>query len=145
MSGTRILIGGALVLVLIAAVVLTLSGRRVWRQVQEEPPKVETTAVQEGSDANGVTPLMKAALRGDESTVRKLLDQGADVNSRDRDGETALMAAGYNGNVRVVRLLLDRGADVNPRSRKGYTAFDLAVKRGNDDVRRLLSERAAGH
>jgi ankyrin repeat protein len=148
MSSTKILVGGAAVLVLIAAVVLTLSGQRVWRQGQEEPARVETAdAVRAGSasDANGVTPLMKAALRGDESTVRQLLDRGADANAQDRDGETALMAASYNGNGRVVRLLLDHGAQVNPRSRKGYTALDLAVKRGNDDVRKLLSERAAGH
>jgi hypothetical protein len=57
--------------------------------------------------------LWEAARKGDAAVVKKLLDEGVDVNTKFRYGATALSYACDRGHVDVVRLLLDRGADVN--------------------------------
>src|SRR6185295_16170399 len=59
--------------------------------------------------------LADAARKGDAAAVKKLLDEGVDVNTKFRYGTTALSFACDRGHLDVVRLLLDRGADVNIR------------------------------
>jgi len=69
-------------------------------------------AAQAGARAEA---LADAARKGDAAAVKKLLDEGVDVNSKFRYGTTALSFACDRGNLDVVTLLLDRGADVNVR------------------------------
>src|ERR1700686_1670239 len=59
--------------------------------------------------------LAEAARKGDAMAVRRLLDEGVDVNTKYRYGATALAYASDRGHLDVVKLLLDRGADVNVR------------------------------
>jgi Ankyrin repeats (3 copies) len=71
-----------------------------------------------GSAANGDArgeALADAARKGDAAAVKKLLDEGVDVNTKFRYGTTALSFACDRGHLDVVKLLLDRGADVNVR------------------------------
>jgi hypothetical protein len=56
--------------------------------------------------------LAKAAFDGDVETVRRLLDEGADVDARGRNW-SPLHAAIENGQVACVRLLIARGANVD--------------------------------
>ena len=57
--------------------------------------------------------LWEAARKGDATTVKKLLDEGVDVNTKYRYGATALSYACDRGNLEVVKVLLAHGADVN--------------------------------
>jgi ankyrin repeat protein len=57
--------------------------------------------------------LSEAARKGDAAAVKKLLDEGVDINTKFRYNRTALSFAADRGHVEVVKLLLDRGADVN--------------------------------
>jgi hypothetical protein len=57
--------------------------------------------------------LAEAARKGDVAVVKKLLDEGVDVNTKYRYGATALSYACDRGHLDVVKLLVDRGADVN--------------------------------
>lgn len=59
--------------------------------------------------------LSEAARKGDAAAVRKLLDEGVDVNTKFRYNRMALSFAADRGHVDVVKLLLDRGADVNAK------------------------------
>ncbi|KAJ8613654.1 hypothetical protein CTAYLR_003139 [Chrysophaeum taylorii] len=53
-----------------------------------------------------------AASEGDLETIRRIVQQGLDVNTGDYDGRTMLHLAAAEGNVKVARLLIDEGADV---------------------------------
>ena len=59
--------------------------------------------------------LAEAARKGDAAAVKKLLDEGVDVNTKYRYDTTALFYACDRGHLEVVKLLVDRGADVNAR------------------------------
>jgi len=60
--------------------------------------------------ADGRTPLMQAALRGDAPLVRFLLCRSALIHQRDREGNTALHLAMRGKHTDVVLLLLRAGA-----------------------------------
>jgi ankyrin repeat protein len=57
--------------------------------------------------------LWEAARKGDATTVKKLLDEGVDVNTKYRYGATALSYACDRGHLEVVKVLLEHSADVN--------------------------------
>ncbi len=90
----------------------------------------------------GATPLMLAALHGNEDLVRLLLDQGADPSARNGAGATALMWAA--GDIGKVRLLLASGAQVNVASEDGKTPLMIAARHeGASAIVRLLLEKSA--
>ena len=94
--------------------------------------------------------LADAARKGDAAAVKKLLDEGVDVNTKYRYGATALSYACDRGHLDVVTLLLDRGADVNVKdSFYGATPLSWAVtpamgrKPQHPDIVRLLLQHGA--
>jgi len=92
--------------------------------------------------SGGITPLMYAALYGDRTSARLLLDAGADPNARNDAGATGLMWA--VDDLEMTRLLLERKADPNVRSADGRSALMLAAGRSgaSDVVKRLLDAGA---
>jgi ankyrin repeat protein len=90
----------------------------------------------------GATPLMAAALYGDASLVKTVLDAGANPNAANDAGATPLMWA--VSDIDKVRVLLDAGADVRARSDDGRSPILAAAGiRGNHDVVALLLDRGA--
>jgi ankyrin repeat protein len=71
------------------------------------PAAAQSSAPGEKADA-----LAEAARKGDAAAVKKLLDEGVDVNTKYRYGATVLSFASDRGHVDVVKLLIERGADV---------------------------------
>ena len=97
-------------------------------------------------DEDEWTPLLWASGRHnfkDGSTLRLLLDHGADINVQNRVGRTPLHRASFNGALEVVRLLLEHGADVEAKNIVGETALQEAADRGHDNVVKLLREHGA--
>ena len=80
---------------------------------------------------------------GDYTEVKRLIEQGADVNAKDYYGATALMAASEIGYAEVAKLLIEEGADVNAQSNHGYTALMNASKYGHTYIAKLLIEKGA--
>ena len=72
---------------------------------------ISASATQNLSDIG--TPLMRAADAGRIDEVRRLLQNGADVNEKIDGGLNALMLAARRGHIEVVKVLLQAGADPN--------------------------------
>lgn len=84
------------------------------------------------------TLLIDAASHGALYLVNKLLDCGADVDSKDQDGRTALHRACTMGRLAVVKRLLERGIDVNVRTDSGQIALHRAVQTGDEELVKAL-------
>src|SRR4029453_17979521 len=70
-----------------------------------------------------------AARKGDAAAVKKLLDEGVDVNTKFRYNATALFYACDHGHVEVVKVLLDRGAAMDLKDTfYGFTPLMLATR-----------------
>ena len=69
-----------------------------------------------------------AARKGDAVAVKKLLDEGVDVNTKFRYNATALFYACDHGHLEVVKVLLERGADLTVKDTYyGFTPLMLAT------------------
>jgi ankyrin repeat protein len=83
------------------------------------------------------SPILLAAREGRVNAVRYLLDQGADVNTRDNAGNTALAEATYYAQIPVIKELLARGANINVLT-NGGTPLDIALSKNESAVIDLL-------
>lgn len=92
----------------------------------------------------GAETLPDLARRGAAMDVRRLLDSGVPVDTRQATtGWTALIAAVRSGKTDVVKLLLDRGAKPDLASTTGYTPLMAAAQTRNTALIRLLLLRGA--
>ena len=91
----------------------------------------------------GITELMIAALEANLDEVKRLVEQGADLEETDDTGGTALMWAVQGGDLEIVDFLLERGADVRAAGGRNATALMIAVTSNKEDIAvRLLEEGA---
>src|SRR5215470_13043911 len=65
--------------------------------------------------------LVTAIRNANAQAVRKLLDNGADVNARDAEGNTPLILASFYASPECIELLIDQSADVNAANKAGAT------------------------
>jgi hypothetical protein len=82
-------------------------------------------------DSLGLTPLHRAANRGDFAAVEALLAKGADVNARGLAKQTPLHLAVTK---EIVQLLISKGAQIEARDRRGRTPLFWAAGAGRRDV-----------
>lgn len=95
---------------------------------------------------SGHTALMSAVYRGRLSSVRSLIQEGADPNYSNRNGRTALMAAASAGDHKIALMLLRRGADAAATDIHGKVAGAYAFERGFNKLAGLLAIAACdGH
>ena len=105
---------------------------------------------------DGQTPLHRAALAGDVTVMRLLLEHGADPRIKTYQGSTVLMAAaGVNWVIgetysrsddeylAAAKLCLDLGLDVNGVNEQGFRAIHGAANRGFDKMVQLLADSGA--
>ena len=110
------------------------------------------TLCRHGGDINGIhnpprggcTPLLQAVGDGNEFAARKLLENGADVNSgRPSDRLTPLIAASQEGSYRLAQLLLSYGADVDLCDGAGVSPLIWAAMDNHINIIRLLINKGA--
>ncbi len=92
--------------------------------------------------------LIEAVRSGDIDSTRRMLSEGADINSRDSEGATLLMLASHAGNLPMVQALIEAGADVNASDERGWTAlmksaYNAELNRGFADVAQALIDAGA--
>ncbi len=88
-------------------------------------------------------PLADAAQQGDLSSVRQLLQDGANVNEQQVDGTTALHWAVQANDADMTALLLNAGADAGARNRVGAPPLLSAAINGNSEILELLLNAGA--
>ena len=64
---------------------------------------------------------MFASQNGHENVVKLLLDNGANIDTKDKSGATPLWTAAQNEHDNIVKLLIDKGANVNTKISYGFT------------------------
>jgi ankyrin repeat protein len=128
-------------------------------RTRESPPG-RIWLMQAGSlswvDFTGQTPFLRAALAGDVTTMRLLLENEADPNIATFGGTTPLMAAagvnwvyfqtfdeGQDHLLEAVKLCVELGQDVNAANSMGVRAIHGAANRGSDAIVRYLVEQGA--
>lgn len=84
------------------------------------------------------TPLHRGVEHGTVNTVRRLLNEGASVNSRTLSGATPLVIAASRGNVPIIQLLLNRGANAKLKGMFNSTPLMRAVHEGHVSAVRVL-------
>jgi ankyrin repeat protein len=87
--------------------------------------------------------LADAAEQRDNTSVRKLLGTGVDVNAAQVDGTTALHWAVYHDDAETVALLVRAGADVNAVNRYGVPPLAQACTNRNAAIVKLLLQAGA--
>lgn len=95
-------------------------------------------------EADGRTPLISAAARGDLDVVKLLVERGADINVKDKEGYTALFHAIEAMYEEVAQFLLDQpNLDPNARGLNGVTALmSYAWRDKTDAVKKMLDHGA---
>ena len=117
---------------------------RVADLVTQEQRRRQDHQALSARDKDGMTPLTKAATKGETYQVKCLVDNGADVDAKDKSGRTALMWAAEYGKLDVVIFLVDKDANVNARSNnKGGTPLMFAASNGHLDVTEFLVAKGA--
>ena len=107
-------------------------------------------------DFTGQTPFLRAALAGDVTVMRLLLEHGADASTPTFAGTTPLMAAagvnwvfnqtfdeGPAALLTAVELCFELGLDVDATNSMGLAAIHGAANRGSNEIIELLAARGA--
>jgi hypothetical protein len=87
--------------------------------------------------------LVDAAEVGDEQSIRRLLDKGADVNQTDWESWTPLFTAARYGHEDIVQLLLKHNAAVDLAENEGWTPLKTAARYGHEGIVQLLLKHNA--
>lgn len=100
-------------------------------------------------DGDGLTPVVRAVLKGHVHIVKLLLKNGADVNSEvhPETGASALHTACETGQVAMGKLLLASGASVDRKDDRGLTPLQVAAggqeAKCGEVVRELIASGAS--
>ena len=81
----------------------------------------------EVKDLNGNTPLHWAALNGHIDMVTSLLENGADVQSKEDFGRTPLHFSAIGGHHEVCKALIEAGAELNSVEIDGFSPLMVAI------------------
>lgn len=87
--------------------------------------------------------LIRASSKGDLAAVKKLVNDGADVDEQSAGGRTALIEAAWGGYADVVKYLVEKGANINFSDNSGYTALMRASEDGHNTVVAYLVQKGA--
>jgi len=117
-------------------------GRRLWFEAMRSPAaggkEVVELLVARGAE---IPALHLAAYMGDMEKLKKLLEEGVNVNTPATYDTTALHAAANGGNKDVVQFLIGKGAKVDARDTFGLPPLYYAALHNYEDITDLLLDK----
>ena len=88
--------------------------------------------------------IWEASHNGQLELVRKLLDDGIDIDSQSpKGGYTALICAAAAGHVELIEFLIEEGADMSLKDDFGFTALTAAESELRSEVIDILESAMA--
>jgi len=72
-----------------------------------------------------------------------LLNNGADVNTKDVNGFSLLMSCSKKNDLVSIRSLLNHSVSMNAKDKHNFTALDYAIKNGKIEAIKLLVQNGA--
>ncbi|GIK05252.1 hypothetical protein Aspvir_009356 [Aspergillus viridinutans] len=87
--------------------------------------------------------LQAAAIKGNETLIRRLLELGADPNRVGGELGSVLHIAAVNGDESITGLLLENGADPNMKGGMYGFALQAAVEEGHENIIQMLLDNGA--
>ena len=99
---------------------------------------ISTPVISSGGDK-----LVESAIKNDIPFLKKSIENGASVNSRNFNNTTILMAASINGHKQLVEFLLKNGANPNIENLQGIAPLYGACMLGHAEVVKLLLNNGA--
>lgn len=105
-------------------------------QVLLDSPKTEV----ETRNAKDESPLMLAAIKGQQDVVTRLIARDADIN---KPGWAPLHYAATGGHVAIMKQLIDNYAFIDAQSPNGTTPLMMAAMYGSTDAVKLLLDEGA--
>ncbi len=120
----------------------------IWKAAWTGNLEVVNQQLATGTDVNakapsvGVTPLMAAAIAGQDDAARLLIGKGAKTDIKNNEGSTALHMAAFFGHIEIVKALTAKGADVNVRNERSETPLDTVKGAWSEELKGIY--RAVG-
>ncbi len=90
-----------------------------------------------------LSPLLQAAWEGNYELVKKLVEEGADVDFLQEGDGTALLLAIRGEKYKIARFLIENGADPNLGTKSDGHPLWMAARKGDIDLVRLLVNQGA--
>ncbi|OZV69182.1 ankyrin repeat domain-containing protein [Winogradskyella aurantia] len=84
-----------------------------------------------------VSPICKAAATGDLDEVKRLINNGVDVNKKSNGMMPIHYAAKFN-RVEIIKVLITAGSDIHKPSDNGYSALTYAERFNAKDAAQFL-------
>lgn len=101
---------------------------------------------QENSDAESKPPrisLHHAALQGNLDAIRRHVEAGSDLNTKDAYGSSPLIVGATFGRTEVAAALIDAGADMTITNNEGATPLHIAAFLCRTEIVKALLEKGA--
>ena len=97
---------------------------------------LQTGAMVNAMDDDGLTPLAVACQRGNSFAVERLLQEKEkiDIGIQDKQNSTALHKACEHGSKKIVDMLLKNGAIISVADSDGITPLHIACREGHSEV-----------
>jgi len=93
--------------------------------------------------ANGMTPLMQAALLAETTYVHELLNYGVNINILNDDKNNALWFACVSEDLEIINMFISNDIDLNNRNVNGTSSLIYAASAGKFQVVKTLVEAGA--
>ena len=87
--------------------------------------------------------IVGASAGGNVATLSKLLNDGADIDSRDYSGRSALHVSAANGQIEVIDFLISNNANIEAKDEDSWTPLHHAANNGHSEaIRKLVAAGA---